>query len=109
LLTIPNEQLRARAQRIITALADLPLRASIGQGKAQVGGGTLPRAVIGSVTVDVTAPKLPLGELCSRLCRGNPPVIGYVSRGRLKLDLRTVFPRQDRDLIAALQRVVRDA
>ena len=32
-----------------------------------------------------------------------PPVVGYVSGGRFKLDLRTVFPRQDLQLIEAIR------
>jgi hypothetical protein len=31
------------------------------------------------------------------------PLIGYIARGTLKLDLRTIFPRQDRDVIGAIR------
>jgi len=30
------------------------------------------------------------------------PVIGYIGRGSVKLDLRTIFPHQDADVIDAL-------
>jgi hypothetical protein len=33
------------------------------------------------------------------------PVIGYVARGTLKLDLRTIFPRQDADVVDAIRAV----
>ena len=34
------------------------------------------------------------------------PVIGYVARGLFKLDLRTVFPRQDEDVVKAVRAAV---
>jgi hypothetical protein len=33
------------------------------------------------------------------------PVIGYIVRGIVKLDLRTIFPRQDGDVVNALRAV----
>jgi L-seryl-tRNA(Ser) seleniumtransferase len=44
-----------------------------------------------------------LEELARRLRTGSPPVVGYMGNGRVKLDLRTVFPHQD-DLLAAAVR-----
>jgi L-seryl-tRNA(Ser) seleniumtransferase len=104
MLRIPNEDLRLRAERIIAALDDgSPLAARIGAGRAQIGGGTLPRSVMPSVTVDVTHRRLNPQEMARRLRQQPMPVIGYVARDVLKLDLRTVFPRQDRDLIDAIR------
>ncbi|MBM3878137.1 MAG: L-seryl-tRNA(Sec) selenium transferase [Verrucomicrobia bacterium] len=103
LLRVAPEQLRARGKRILEGLAGLPLEARLGSGKAHVGGGTLPRAVLTSVTVEVRPVGLALGELAARLRRGTPPVIGYVSGGWLKLDLRTIFPEQDTALGGALR------
>jgi L-seryl-tRNA(Ser) seleniumtransferase len=44
-----------------------------------------------------------MGNPAQQLREGTPPVIGYVSGGRFKVDLRTVFPRQDEELILALR------
>ena len=98
-----DDDLRIRAQRIVEALHGFPLRGRIGQGRAQIGGGTLPRSVLASITVDVTHDILKPQELARRLRRRPLPVIGYVARDMLKLDLRTIFPRQDDDLIASLR------
>jgi L-seryl-tRNA(Ser) seleniumtransferase len=98
-----HDGLRVRAERIIETLHGLPLRGRVGEGRAAIGGGTLPRSVLPSITVDLTHDTLAPQELASRL-RGQPlPVIGYVARGTLKLDLRTIFPRQDGDVVAALR------
>jgi L-seryl-tRNA(Ser) seleniumtransferase len=103
MLRVTNDDLRVRAERIIAALAGLPLAARIGAGRAQVGGGTLPRSVIPSLTLDLAHHTLEPQELAARLREQTIPVIGYIARGTLKLDLRTIFPRQDRDVVSAIR------
>jgi L-seryl-tRNA(Ser) seleniumtransferase len=103
MLKISTDDLRARAERMIAALAGLPLSARPGTGRAQVGGGTLPRSVIPSVTVDLTHRTIKPQELARRLREQVLPVVGYVARGVVKLDLRTIFPRQDSDVIGAIR------
>jgi L-seryl-tRNA(Ser) seleniumtransferase len=98
-----NDALRSRAAQIVSALAGLRLTARIGEGRAQIGGGTLPRSVMPSVAIDVVHQRLPPQELARRLRRSAVPVVGYVAHGRLKIDLRTVFPRQDADVVNALR------
>jgi L-seryl-tRNA(Ser) seleniumtransferase len=106
MLRLPNDELRARAQKIIFSLGGLPLEASVGAGRAQVGGGTLPRSVIASVTLDLAHHTTPAQEFAARLRAAIPPVIGYIERGKLKLDLRTVFPWQDSALANAIRGAV---
>jgi L-seryl-tRNA(Ser) seleniumtransferase len=103
MLQQPLDSLRARAEEIRAALESLPVHARLGAGEARIGGGTLPRALVASVTIDLRPIAFPASELAGRLRRGRPPVIGYVSGGKLRLDLRTVFPAQD-DLLPQLIR-----
>jgi L-seryl-tRNA(Ser) seleniumtransferase len=98
-----NEELRLRAERIIAALEGLPIAASVGKGRAQVGGGTLPRSVMESLTIDLAHRTLKPQEMATRLRDQTIPLIGYITRGTLKLDLRTIFPRQDRDVVSAIR------
>lgn len=105
MLKTPTAALRLRAEAIVAALADLPLSATIGSGQSRMGGGALPRSSAESVTVDLK-PNTPLDAFAARLRSASPPVIGYISGNRFKLDLRTVFPRQDAGLIAALRRAL---
>jgi L-seryl-tRNA(Ser) seleniumtransferase len=100
-----NDDLRGRAERIIAALDGLLLAARVGAGKAKIGGGTLPRSEMPSITLDLTHRTLKPQELAHRLRLRPIPVIGYVARGALKLDLRTIFPRQDQDVIDAVRAV----
>ena len=106
MLRASNDELRNRAQSLQAALASAPLKTHVGEVKAQLGGGTLPRSVIPSVTLDLQPQGLALGDFAARLRAGTPPVIGYVSGGVFKLDLRTVFPRQDEELARALRAAV---
>jgi L-seryl-tRNA(Ser) seleniumtransferase len=108
MLHVTSERLRARAEAIVSGLAGLPVQASVGAGRAQVGGGTLPRSVIASVTVDLVHRTLKPQELAARLRDHGARVIGYISGGKFKLDLRTVFPRQDVELLGAIREVCLD-
>ena len=52
LMRIPVDALRARAERLLAALAGLPGTVRVGAARAKIGGGTLPRAELVSVTLD---------------------------------------------------------
>lgn len=108
MLNTPLDALRSRAETIISALGGLPLSAAVGAGQAQIGGGTLPQSVIPSVTVDLSHKTLKPQDLATRLRECSVPVIGYIARGKLKLDLRTIFPRQDTELAAAIRSLAFD-
>jgi L-seryl-tRNA(Ser) seleniumtransferase len=100
MMQLSTGELRRRAEKVIARLQKLPLRAEIGEGKAQIGGGSLPRSAIPSVTLDFKIDEP--AAFAARLRRGRPPVIGYIAAGKFKLDLRTIFPRQDEELVTAL-------
>jgi L-seryl-tRNA(Ser) seleniumtransferase len=106
MLAATKEQLTARAMGIIGVLKGLPLTGKVGEGRVQLGGGTLPKSVIPSVTVDLVPEGVSLQELARRFRTGKPPVIGYIAEGRYKIDLATVFPRQDGELSAAVRRAL---
>jgi L-seryl-tRNA(Ser) seleniumtransferase len=99
------DELRGRAERIVAAMDGHSLRLRVGTGRAQIGGGTLPRSALPSVTIDVSHPTLGSQALAAVLREQPEPVIAYVGRGTVKLDLRTIFPHQDASVIRALQAV----
>jgi L-seryl-tRNA(Ser) seleniumtransferase len=103
MLGLSQDELRARGEKIVAGLSGLPLKASLGTGRGEIGGGTLPRSIIPSVVVELVPEALALSVLASRLRQGETPVIGYISGNRFKLDLRTIFPRQDEEVIRAIR------
>ena len=102
LLCAGVHELRARAESLVEALAGCPFSIAIAEVEAEVGGGTLPRSRIPSIALAITPEHGSVAFLVARLRAGSPPVIGYIFRDRLHLDLRTVFNHQDRQLLAAL-------
>jgi len=103
MLEARDAMLRGRAEALSAALSGLPLSIRIGAGKGQVGGGTLPRAVLPSVTLDLLPQTMRPTEFVARLRSGCPPVISFVSGGHVRIDLRTVFPDQDARLAEAIR------
>jgi L-seryl-tRNA(Ser) seleniumtransferase len=103
LLQTPKDELRARAAAIIERLRGLPLQLTIGRGVSKIGGGALPRSIIPSVAIDIVPQGCSVPELAEFLRRSSPPLVGYISNDRWKLDLRTIFPDQD-DIVIDLLR-----
>jgi L-seryl-tRNA(Ser) seleniumtransferase len=103
LLQIPKDELRARAAAMLARLRGLPLQITIGRGIAKVGGGTLPRSMMSSITIDILPANCSVQDFASRLRWSVPPVIGYVGNERFKLDLRTIFPHQDDAVVDAIR------
>ncbi len=103
LLQVSEDELRARAAAIASRLAGLTLGIAIGRGTVKVGGGTLPKSRMSSVTIDIVPGNYSLVDFAARLRASNPPVIGYIANARFKLDLRTIFPQQDDAVVDAIR------
>src|SRR5438034_4309228 len=103
ILDVTSDELRIRAEVLLAQIRDLPLHTAIGEGKAQIGGGSLPSAVIPSITLDLRPDKISVEDFAARLRCGSPPIVGYIAGGKFKLDVRTIFPRQDAQVVSALR------
>lgn len=73
-------------------------------GACEPGGGSLPGVTLPSrrVSFDSDDPM----ELARRLRLGDPPVVGYIEKGRLWLDLKTVEPDDEEPLVNSLRRAL---
>jgi L-seryl-tRNA(Ser) seleniumtransferase len=67
-----------------------------------LGGGSAPSATIPTTVIALTCYSLSANELGARLRAADPPVIARVEEGKVLLDLRTVFPEQDKVLTLVL-------
>jgi L-seryl-tRNA(Ser) seleniumtransferase len=103
LLQVAEDELDNRAAAIKNALGDLPLQIAIGRSTAKVGGGTLPKSAMASVTIEMVPVHCSPADLAAGLRRTAPPVIGYIANDRFKLDLRTILPHQDDILVDAIR------
>ncbi len=96
------KQLKRRATKLAKALAKLPVTVAVAEGESQVGGGALPQANLPSITLDLVPEKLSLKDFATRLRRATSPVIGVISGQRFRLDLRTIFPEQEKRLLRSI-------
>jgi L-seryl-tRNA(Ser) seleniumtransferase len=86
---------RRRLEQVAAAVGG----AEIVRAEAFAGGGSAPEAPIPGEAL-----ALPGDDgLLRRLRTGTPPVVGYLREGRLLLDLRTVDPEDDPELVAAVR------
>jgi L-seryl-tRNA(Ser) seleniumtransferase len=103
LLSLPNDQLRLRGEQLLEELRSLPAQIRLLETKTEVGGGALPRSRIRSIALEISGSHFSPNELADELRRQAPAVIGYVAKNRFKLDLRTIFPEQDKLVVTALR------
>jgi L-seryl-tRNA(Ser) seleniumtransferase len=103
LLQASEDELRSRAAAMSRRLKDLPLQIEIGRSMARVGGGTLPKSTMSSVTIEIVPGNCAPAEFAARLRGATQPVIGYITNDRFKLDLRTIFPEQDDAVVDAIR------
>ena len=96
-------QLKRRASKLAKVLADLPVSLNISTGVSQVGGGSLPQASLPGVMLDLVPNNLSLKDFARRLRCASRPVIGTISGQRFRLDLRTILPEQEKQLIESLR------
>jgi L-seryl-tRNA(Ser) seleniumtransferase len=107
MLGTPLGQLKERAEALagrLNAIDGLTARAR--KDTAYVGGGSLPDQSMQTYVVEVTAADVSDSELAYRLRTGDPAVVARLKDGKLLLDVRTVFERQETALVDALRRAV---
>ena len=105
LLSAPLDNLRTRAERLAPQMAACQAIAAADavDDVTYLGGGAVPTQKLATWCVALTPAEMSVDRLASRLRTGQPSVVGRVREERLYLDLRTVFPRQDLDLVAAVR------
>ncbi len=102
-LQADSKQLKRRASRLAKALVGLPMTVEIAKGESQVGGGALPQANLPSITLDLVPDNLSLKDFATHLRRASTPVIGVISGQRFRIDFRTIFPEQEKQLLQSIK------
>ncbi|HEY8506166.1 MAG TPA: L-seryl-tRNA(Sec) selenium transferase [Gemmataceae bacterium] len=107
LIGATREELRRRAKDFAVRLRDVPgLKVTVREDVAYVGGGSVPDQALPAAVIALRADAVGEAELAARLRTGNPAVLARTQRGRVLLDLRTVFPGQEVELLEAVRRAV---
>jgi L-seryl-tRNA(Ser) seleniumtransferase len=106
LLGRPASELKRVADRIKRGVK-APAVARVVAGKTFVGGGSLPDTELDSWTVRLTCEGMSAEELARALRVGRPSVHSRVEDNEVVLDTRTLLPGEDRELVAAINAVVK--
>jgi L-seryl-tRNA(Ser) seleniumtransferase len=96
------KQLKRRATRLEKGLAKLPLAVNLAESQSQIGGGSLPQATLPSIALDLLPTEISLKDFAANLRQASTPVIGVICGGRFRLDLRTIFPEQEKPLLKSI-------
>ncbi|WP_298991753.1 L-seryl-tRNA(Sec) selenium transferase [uncultured Pseudokineococcus sp.] len=99
-LEAPLEQVRARAAAVAEALASAGHDAVVVASHAAVGGGGAPELPLPSAAVSLPA------RAATALRAGSPPVVARTEAGRCLLDLRSLAPEDDAQLVGAALRAL---
>ncbi len=108
MLTERLAAVRRRARRLLRRLSPsvaAALGATLVEGHAQVGGGSLPLVELPTVALAIGTAERPSQHLDEALRNGEPPVIGRIADDRLLLDCRTVLNSDIPALAEALSRL----
>jgi L-seryl-tRNA(Ser) seleniumtransferase len=100
---LSKNEIGKRGEAVAEKTRSSRLKIEIIDGESVIGGGAAPSAVLPTRLLAVTRDGLTAAELSSRLRSSDPPIIARVEENRVLLDLRTVFPEEDRAVTAALQ------
>ncbi len=105
LLSTSAENLQNRAERLAPQLAAAQVvdEAEVVTSVTYLGGGSVPTQELPTRCVALKPAGMSVDRLAAALRSATPAVVGRVQQDRLLLDLRSVLPRQDAQLAAALE------
>jgi L-seryl-tRNA(Ser) seleniumtransferase len=107
MLTMPRDDLRARSESFAARLREtVGLSVDVRDDEAFVGGGSLPDQALPTVVISLMPREMTEETFAARLRTGTPAVVGRVQAGAILLDLRTVFERQEAELVDAVRSAV---
>jgi L-seryl-tRNA(Ser) seleniumtransferase len=101
-----KDEIARRARAFIRRAKIDGLQLQLLDGHSVVGGGSAPETELPTKLIGVTSQRMSAIELEERLRRNDPPVIARIVDDRLTLDLRTVSQKAEKELSAALGRIV---
>ncbi len=107
MMHLSKDEIARRAEKIVSEVESAQaksarLKLELLDGESVVGGGAAPSAVLPTRLIALTHADLSADELSARLRGSTPPIIARVEEGCVLIDLRTVFPEQDKVLVKTL-------
>jgi L-seryl-tRNA(Ser) seleniumtransferase len=103
MMRLAKRDIAHRAEAVASRMRSRAIAVDLLDGESVVGGGAAPSSVLPTMLLAITCASLSANELEARLRSSDPPVIARVEEGRVLLDLRTVFPEQDEEIVSAVR------
>jgi L-seryl-tRNA(Ser) seleniumtransferase len=105
--TMPVEAIAVRAEIVAARARKAGFGAEVVDGHSTIGGGSAAGSRLPTRLVALTVNGVSADALESRFLELDPPVIARILDDRVVVDLRTIDPKDDDELIALLESVVR--
>ena len=105
MLSMPKENLKLRAEKVVAQLSHLPgleLCEAV-EAESMLGGGSLPTQKLSTWCVALTPKNQSVDKLSAGLRTGESSIMGRVQKDRFFLDMRTVQPSQDSSLVESIE------
>lgn len=108
LLSAPMENLANRAERMQPQIEQAPAveAAEVILEEAFLGGGSLPEEAVPTHCISITPAGKTVEQFSQALRMGDKPVVARIQKDRVLIDLRSVFARQDINLVEAINAIV---
>jgi L-seryl-tRNA(Ser) seleniumtransferase len=105
MMRLTEEQIDERAQHLMRKLhiSSPGLNLEVVTARSVIGGGSAPGATLPTRAVAVSAPDMDSDEIARKLREWETPIIARVEEGRTLIDLRTVEPSQDEEVLRAVE------
>ena len=83
------------------------IKTEICETQSTIGGGSLPGQLIPSFSLSIPETKnLTADQIARKLRKNNIPIISRIEHQKVFLDARTVFPKQDKTILSALDSII---
>jgi L-seryl-tRNA(Ser) seleniumtransferase len=108
MISIPLDVLKRRAENIKEELEKSEISIAIIESQSTVGGGSLPGETLPTIVISVASVSSVdrSADQQAKLFREQcPPIIGRIEDEKFVLDLRTIFPYQDKTLISSIKNI----
>jgi len=105
MMRVSKDEIGRRAEALGASVRSEKLKVEIVDGESVIGGGAAPSSTLATKLLALSCDEVSADELAARMRANDPPLIARVEDARVLLDLRTVFPEQDKIVAAALGRI----
>ena len=105
MLSLTRDDLQNRSIGLVSKISNTNLTAELEDSASAIGGGAGPTANLPTVLIALTHPARSAQEIETALRNSSPPIVTRISDDKVLLDLRTVFPDQEKLLLDALNRI----